>query len=160
MIATIVNLVLFGLSVIPFVYCFTFLFKKHTAAWLTLTLVCVMGGAILLIAGFFLSSIIKDKLIYDIIERGFFRLFPPYNMAQGMFWLPLYASFEKMKELGDVPKEVDFDSPFHWNITGQGNLYMGSEFVVYTIILLLLETNVLCLLCKKKGQVCGYLTQM
>merc|ERR1711959_491330 len=53
--AFLLNFVLFAMSVIPFIYLFTFVFRKHTSAWISLTFLTLFSGVLLMVLSFMLN---------------------------------------------------------------------------------------------------------
>ena len=99
--------VLFSLSVIPFIYVFTFLFKKHTAAWITLIFVTMMSGVAMIVAGWILDTIEATKTANFYLGYFVYRLFPPYNMGRSIMELSLNFVGKKLKDAGIYPPDTE-----------------------------------------------------
>lgn len=88
---------------VPFIYFFTFIFKKHTAAWITLIFVVMVSGVFMMIAAYVLEQVpdTKDPNFY----LGYFvyRLFPPFNMGRSILALSVNKVNANLKETGIAP---------------------------------------------------------
>lgn len=127
----IVNMLLYGLAVIPFSYLFSFLFTSHTTAQGVMILVYIASGVVLLITSFVFYSIEETKDYADTI-RMFFRLFPNFCLGDTIFYLSIVELLGQYT-FGDLPGRWDL------KISGYDSVFLASEAVVYFTLVLLIE---------------------
>ena len=105
-VACYLNFLFFALSVIPFIYVFTFLFKKHNAALIALILLTLLSGFVLIMVAFMIQMFIpsaRDTNKY--LEWIVYRLFPPYNMASAIMALTGTTLQKQLAKAGMLPKD-------------------------------------------------------
>ena len=127
--ATLVVIIFYGLSIIPFNYCASFLFTESTSAQNSMLLFYIFAGAILLIAIIVLSLIesTKDAAYY---LRFICRLLPSFSFGEAIGNIitrtstTIYGSTQGLWSM---------------NVTGYPLLYMAIEFLVYSIFVLVYE---------------------
>ena len=99
-VACILNFLFFAFSVIPFIYVFTFLFTKHTAAWITLTFVTLLSGVVMMIAGWILEFFEATRKPNFYLGYFLYRIFPPYNLGRTILDLGLNNINRKLQDAG------------------------------------------------------------
>lgn len=126
------NLMLYGLAVIPFSYLFSFLFESHTIAQGVMILVYIFAGVVLLITSFVFYSIESVAMYADTI-RYFFRLFPNFCMGDCVFYLSI-VSITNEVSLGDATI-----TGWDMQISGWDSVFLSIEAVVFFALVLLIE---------------------
>jgi ABC-type Na+ transport system ATPase subunit NatA len=127
--ATIVALILYGLSIIPFTYLTSFLFKSHTGAQNTMLLFFIITGAAFLVALIILRIISSTKRIAEILS-WIVRLLPSYAFAESIAFIMIRSSptaFGRPASLWDM------------EVCGWSFVYMTLETFVYFLMVLLVE---------------------
>jgi ABC-type multidrug transport system ATPase subunit len=120
----VLGLILYGLSVIPFTYCMSFLFKSHSTAQNVMIMVYLLGGIVLTMVQFTLYSIPSTRSDSEYV-RHFFRLIPNYCLADCIF----YMAVRGFLELGRWDNEV----------CGYDFAYMCWEAFIYFFLTLAIE---------------------
>lgn len=125
---------MYGLSVIPFTYVLSFVFKEHSAAQNTLILVNLLLGAGLTIASYVLDLIedtqeVNEQLIF------LYRIFPGFCLGDGLLKTATLDITNMLLEFqGDDEMQV-----FDWDVLGANLVYMGIEFVVFSVMVVAIE---------------------
>lgn len=134
---------LYCLASIPFTYVFTFAFKEHTAAHLSLIGITLMSGVVLILIAF-IMEFSADTKAANYYMTYIYRIFPAFNMGYAILQLAKLSGFNKANAVLQM-NVFEVEQPTDWNITACGNVYMASEFVLYAILVVLLETRIICL---------------
>lgn len=127
--ATFLAIVLYGLSVIPFNYCLSFLFTDHNSAQNSSLLFYIFAGALLLIAMIVLQILPSTR---DVAAHIVFicRLFPPFCFGESIANIITRESstaFGAPKPLWDL------------KIVGYPFIFMAWEIVAYAAFVLIRE---------------------
>lgn len=127
----IVNMLAFGLAVIPFSYVFSFLFNSASTAQNIMVMLYIMSGVAMLIASFIFRTLESTQEYGDQI-RFAFRLFPNFCLGDTFFYMSLMF-FANTFTFEDQQKAWDLEVGL-WNI-----IFMLAEAVVYFLVVLALE---------------------
>ncbi len=95
----IVNMLMFGLSIIPFSYLFSFLFKSASTAQNIMLMIYIISGVLMLILSFVFYSIESTKPYADQI-RFAFRIFPNFCLGDTFFYLSLLNIIDQFTFVG------------------------------------------------------------
>ena len=106
-VACILNFLFFAFSVIPFIYVFTFLFTKHTAAWITLIFLTLLSGVVMIIAGWILEFFDATRKPNFYLGYILYRLFPPYNVGRSILDLGINNINRKLQDAGILPASME-----------------------------------------------------
>merc|ERR1719163_2369383 len=85
-VATLALLLLYGLSALPQVYCYSFLFTNHSSAQIAIMIFNLIAGFVTVIAHFVMSNLENTKKI-DRVLVHIYRLFPAYNFGESLLGL-------------------------------------------------------------------------
>jgi ATP-binding cassette subfamily A (ABC1) protein 3 len=116
---------LYGLAVIPFTYCCSFLFSSHSTAQNVMILVYVVGGVMLTMVDFALSQIDSTRDANNQYIRHLFRLIPNFCLGDTIFWMSLRSILRMGK--------WDLD------ISGNDSIFLAWEAVVYFILAIAID---------------------
>jgi ATP-binding cassette subfamily A (ABC1) protein 3 len=119
------SFLLYGLSVIPFTYCLSFLFTSHSTAQNVMILVYIVGGIVLTMVGFALYQIDSTREANDRYIRHLFRLVPNYCLGDSIFYLSVRGFVQR--------------GAWDMKITGFDLVFMTFESIAYFLLTLLLE---------------------
>lgn len=127
----ILAMLLFGLAVIPFSYLWSFLFRSASTAQNVMIMIYIGSGVLLLVMSFVFYSIESTAPYADTI-RMFFRFFPNFCLGDTFFYLSLLNVITQFTFEG-APQ------PWDMQISGWDCVWLGSEAVVYFLLVLGLE---------------------
>lgn len=127
--ATIVALLLYGASIVPFSALVSFLFSSATTAQNTMLIFYILTSCFLLIVSIVLGIITKTKNIAAGL-RFLFRLLPSYCLGESVAFLITRSSPTAF----GTPK-----SQWSLDVTGWSFIYMAAESVVYSLLVLAIE---------------------
>ena len=127
-------LITYGMSCLPLCYIYSFAFTNFSTAQIAIMVINFMTGFVLVLSYYILLSIPNFQNVSDIVV-SIFRLFPPYNIGEGL--LNLATAFYQIKYLN---ADIDY---FDWEITGRNIVYMLVESIGYFFIVLLSESLLL-----------------
>ncbi len=125
--AVAVLLLMFGLSVIPFTYCLSYLFKESSKAQTFTIMISIFLGLILMIA-FFITRLIEDTCTINRQLMFVYRLVPIFslgngllNLASGVLTLSAGSCYDLEKDFGGY---LDSYDPYNLEIVGYEILYL------------------------------------
>ena len=127
--ATIVALLLYGLSIVPFSAFCSFLFNSPTTAQNTMLIFYILTSCFLLIISIVLGIISSTKNIATSL-RFVFRLLPSYCLGEAIAFLITRSS---VTAFGTVKSQWSMD------VTGWAFVYMAIESVGYSLAVLAIE---------------------
>ena len=127
--ATIVALLLYGLSIVPFSAFCSFLYQSPTTAQNTMLIFYILTSCFLLIVSIVLGIINSTKNI-AVSLRFVFRLLPSYCLGEAIAFLITRSS---------VTAYSTVQSQWAMDVTGWAFVYMGIEAVGYTLAVLAIE---------------------
>ena len=127
--ATIVALLLYGLSIVPFSALCSFLYNSPTTAQNTMLIFYILTSCFLLIVSIVLGIISSTKSIATSL-RFVFRLLPSYCLGESIAFLIVRSS---STAFGTVQGQWDLQ------VTGWSLIFMASESVVYSLAVLAIE---------------------
>lgn len=127
--ATIIVLIMYGISVIPFCAACSFLFDSPTSAQNIMLIFFILVGAFLVIISLVLSLLSSTKSISNAI-RWVFRLLPTFCFAESISSLITRSSPQIH---GAALGQFDMD------IIGWNCVFMAWEAVFYTLVVLAIE---------------------
>jgi ATP-binding cassette subfamily A (ABC1) protein 2 len=137
--AVIALFVLYGWSVSPLMYPFTFIFKEPSNAYIFLIVINLFTGITCVESSFLFQVFSFDndlKLIYDGV-KNLFLIFPPYCLGRGLIDIAYNDYYNEFyAKTGQTHK---IRSPFEWDIASQKLLVMGVVGVLAWLFTLLLE---------------------
>lgn len=137
--AVIILFLLYGWSVSPLMYPFTYVFKEPSNAYIFLIVINLFTGITCVESSFLFQVFSFDtelKLVYESI-KSISLIFPPYCLGRGLIdiaYNDYYNSF--YLKTGQLDK---MRSPFEWDITIKKYVAMGVIGVVAWIFTLMLE---------------------
>jgi ABC-type multidrug transport system ATPase subunit len=120
----------YGFSALPFAYIITRPFDNHSSAQLATLGVFFLTGFMAVTALFILSAVESTKHIASSLRR-FFRIFPAYNVGDGL--ISLGTSYYERELFGQDA------SPFDWDVTGIPIFLLFMLTIPYFVLLLGLE---------------------
>ena len=132
-IATVLVFVLYGASVIPLSYCYTFMFENPASAQIGISLLNFVAGFILTLASYILAQIPETRDLNEFL-LPFYEVFPPYCFGNALINLSI-------QPILNIIAASDTD-PLSEEITGKAIRYMAIEAVAYFILVLLLEKRI------------------
>ena len=127
--ATIIALLLYGLSIVPFSALCSFLYNSPTTAQNTMLIFYILTSCFLLIVSIVLGIISSTKNI-AVSLRFVFRLLPSYCLGEAVAFLITRSS---VTAYGSV------QSQWAMNVTGWAFVYMAVECIVYSLAVLAIE---------------------
>lgn len=127
----IVNMLLFGLAVIPFSYLFSFFFKSASTAQNLMIMIYIFSGVLMLVLSFIFYTIEETKPYADTV-RFFFRVFPNFCLGDTFFYLSLLALINQFTFVGR-------QGPWDLGISGWNCIFLAAEAVLYFGLVLFLE---------------------
>jgi ATP-binding cassette subfamily A (ABC1) protein 3 len=120
-----VDFILFGLSVIPFTYCCSFLFSSHTTSQNVMIMIYLIGGLGMTILSMVLFQFASTRDFNNDYLRFLFRLHPSFCVADTVFFLSLRTFLGR--------------SQWDLTISGYNFIFMSVETVVYSILAIAIE---------------------
>ncbi|CAK9108749.1 ABC transporter A family member 1 (ABC transporter ABCA.1) (AtABCA1) (ABC one homolog protein 1) (AtAOH1) [Durusdinium trenchii] len=126
-VAVVLLFLLYGVSVIPFTYCLSFLFDSHSTAQNLVLLLNFITGLVLIIASF-VMSVIESTMHVNRILKYVYRLFPGYCLGNGLLGLTVNHSLKEF-----LPEDFS-RSPFDWDVVGAELCYMAASSVLYFVL--------------------------
>jgi ATP-binding cassette subfamily A (ABC1) protein 3 len=126
---TIVALIIFGFSVIPFVYFLSFFFSSHTGAQNFILIAFIVLGAFLPIASVILDTISSTSDINSHL-KFVYRLAPPFCLIE------IFSNLLTMGSSSIFPTKV---SRWDFDVAGFPMIYMAAEGFVYMMLVLAIE---------------------
>lgn len=133
-IATFVLFLLYGASVIPFNYIFSYAFENHIASQVAIAGINFVIGFCLLVASFIMSTIASTKAGNN-AAKPFYRLLPPYALGEGLINL---ASRPLIQVIDGSQKDA-----LGYDIVGRDLLYLGCEAAAYYMINMMIELRLI-----------------
>lgn len=131
--ATFSLFVLYGCAAIPLSYVYSFWFTKHTSAQIGVAGIHFITGFALVIVAFILDAIHSTREVNTILKSNVYRLFPPYNLGEGLIHLTKL-------EYSNILSGKD-TSPFSWHVIGRSLVFLSVEAVCFFVLTLLLEVR-------------------
>jgi len=127
--ATILGLILYGLSITSFSYMCSFLFDNNTTAQNVMLIFFILVGVFLVIANMILDIIPSTKPANSRLKY-LYRIFPSFCLGEAITNLMIRKS---VTAFGSEKTRFDMD------ITGWPYLYMFLEWIIYFIVVMLIE---------------------
>ena len=128
--ATVLSIILFGFSVIPFSYCCSFMFRNDTSAQNLMLVLFIVTGAVLLIASLALDQTTDSMIRINNKLKYFYRIFPSYAFGESIANLMLRSSIY----FNPVPlHQYDMD------VTGWPFIYMAGESILFLVLLYIFD---------------------
>jgi len=125
-------LLMYGISVLPLIYCYSFLFDSPTTAQISIIIFNLVASFGMVLAHQIMELLPNTKAA-DAVLVWFYRLLPGYNFGDGV--IRITTTYYQNALLGTSI------SPFGWEVTGQPMLLMALEAVAYFLLLLRLERS-------------------
>merc|ERR1719361_1033535 len=125
-------LLLFSLSIIPFTYLLSSLFKSGDKAQVAIGVSYIILGVFLLMI-WHLTDALLPKFWADFLD-GFYEIFPTFIMSRSMFNV---ATISFAEQAGQTV------NPYDWDIIGKDLVIMACEAVGYFVLVLLVEYGLL-----------------
>lgn len=123
-------LVCYGLASIPLSYLYSLAFDNHSTAQISIMTWNFFTGFVFVMAYYIMVSIPSTQKTAESVVH-FFRIFPPYNIGEGLINISVnYFSIYVL--------ETD-TSYFAWEVTGRNLCFLGGQTVVYFLLVLLTE---------------------
>jgi len=144
--AVCLSLIMFGLSVLPFVYLLSFAFTSAVIAYAVIALLLMIISLAMIIAVFIVNLLNEDDIF--VIMHHIFLLFPTYAFPQALFDITMNYNNRKTclssarAQLTCVSRGTEYvDNVVTWSRPGIGVhcFYMFMEFVVYSLLVFLIE---------------------
>jgi len=135
---------LYGMSSIALSYIYSFAFENHSSAQISIMTINFMTGFVAVLAYYVLVSIPTTAEVGNHIVN-FFRLFPAYNVGEGL--VNLSVNYYQNYILG---RNV---SALSWYVTGRNVAIMASQAVVFLAIVLVTESGPLRRLSRKMDKI-------
>eukprot|EP00457_Paulinella_chromatophora_P000191 gb/GEZN01000191.1/.p1 GENE.gb/GEZN01000191.1/~~gb/GEZN01000191.1/.p1 ORF type:complete len:1907 (-),score=328.53 gb/GEZN01000191.1/:145-5865(-) len=120
---------LFGMAVIPFTYCFTFLFKSSSTAQAVMILVYILGGIVMVMLECILFLIPETRAANDVWIRNVFRLHPSYCLGDAVFYMCVNGATSGYFGGSNWSSEV----------AGRDLLFLALQSPIYFLLTLLLD---------------------
>eukprot|EP00808_Paulinella_micropora_P004266 g38508.t1 len=120
---------LFGLSVIPFTYCLSFLFSTSSTAQAVMILVYITGGIVLVVLNGIFYLIPQFRDVNDKYIRFIFRLHPSYCLGDAIFYMCL----------NDMAQGYFASSNWDPVVAGDDLHFLAFEPIGYFLLTLILE---------------------
>ena len=133
-ISVILLLFTYGASVIPLSYLYSLCFQSYSTAQISIMSIHFVTGFVTVIAYYVMTSIPETQELAASLV-GLFRLFPPYNIGEGLInisvnnFLNSYRTYRKI-------------SYFRWTVTTRNIVFMAIESLVFFTILLIIESPI------------------
>jgi len=140
--ATCYCFILFGIAIIPFSYFLSFFFKSHSNAQMFILIFCVIAGIPLFSVSVIMSMIAKTEDLNSKL-KFLYRLLPPFAMSDALGRLSMRNTVLNDRRL----------DKFDWSVTLWNYIFLGADFIVYTLLVLLLEhmsSSTACLCCARR----------
>jgi len=125
---------MYGLSVIPLSYCYTFLFEDPSSAQIGISLINFITGFVFTLAQYILMAVPGAAQLNEVLFVPIFRLFPPFQFGSCLLRMSLHNIQSKINN-----QQPD---PLAFAVTGEGLQWMGGEAIAYFILVLLLEREI------------------
>jgi len=125
-------LVLYGLASIPLSYIYSLAFDNHSTAQISIMTWNFFTGFVFVLAYYIMISIPSTQETAESLVH-FFRIFPPYNIGEGLINISVNYFNIQVLEANT--------SYFAWIVTGRNLTYMVAQCVVYFSIILLTEVS-------------------
>lgn len=119
---------------IPLTYCWSLIFENGTSAQVGIAVLHFLTGFILLIGNFVLSNVESTHDTNAVLRQFFYRLFPPFCFGEALINLTLLNYFSTIA--------LENAQPFTWHVLGLDMVWLSAHCLVYTGILLLLQTTI------------------
>ena len=123
-------LVSYGMSSIPLSYIYSFGFTNHSTAQISIMTLNFITGFVMVLAYFIMANI-PSTMSAARTAVVFFRVFPPYNIGEGLINISANFYFNNLLD-GNT-------SPFAWEVAGRNITYMLLEAGGYFGLVLLSE---------------------
>lgn len=140
--------ILYGFSMVSFTYLLSFLFKMESTAQNFVILINfffgALGGTIILIL-----RILEDTVSIGKALAFLFRLIPSFSFSYGynqLLSILLLYSIDYPQSFQTIARE-----PMSIEYAGMDALFLAVEFLVYTVLLIICETNANKSRCRSKG---------
>ena len=121
---------MYGVSVLPLIYCYSFLFDSPTTAQISIIIFNLVASFCMVLAHQ-IMSILRNTKEADKVLVWVYRILPGYNFGEGV--IQITTTYYENQLLGLTK------SPFDWEVTGMPLLLMAIEAVVYFFLLMRLE---------------------
>lgn len=123
---------LYGASSIPLSYIYSFAFENHSTAQISIITVNFITGFVCVLGYYILVSVPETQAIGEQMVN-FFRLFPPYNVGEGLVNL----SGQALQNIFTGSKV----SYLSWEVTGRSIIFMFVQAIGYFSIVLMTEST-------------------
>ena len=123
---------MYGLSVLPLIYCYSFLFDSPTTAQISIIIFNLVASFAMTLAHQ-IMMVLPNTMAADRILVWIYRLLPGYNFGEAV--LRITTTYYQNMLLGTSI------SPFSFFVTGMPLLLMAVEAVLYSLLLLRLERS-------------------
>ncbi|KAL1523856.1 hypothetical protein AB1Y20_018777 [Prymnesium parvum] len=123
-------LTLYGLAVLPHVYCISFAFDSHSTAQIGMIVFNLCSGFMLTIIHIILSLLPETASVAAVLVHVY-RLFPTFVFGEALLELTKMW-YERQFGIGSR-------SPSDWDVTGFAVVYLPCQAVGYILVLMLFE---------------------
>jgi ABC-type multidrug transport system ATPase subunit len=130
LLAIVLLLFTYGVSVIPLCYLYSFYFSNHSTAQISIMVWNFLTGFGMLMAYFIMASISSLESLGEALVH-LFRFFPPFNVGEGLLNIARNYYYNYIFEHGR--------SGFHWEVSGRNSTFMAVEAVGYFLAVLIAE---------------------
>ena len=121
---------IYGVSVLPLIYCYSFLFDSPTTAQISIIIFNIVASFAMVLAHQ-IMAVLPNTMDADAVLVWFYRVLPGYNFGEAV--IKITTSFYENELLGATTRPLD------WDVAGMPCLFMAIETVVYFLILMRLE---------------------
>ena len=128
--AVYVLLLCYGLSSIPLSYVYSLAFDNHSTAQISIMTWNFFTGFVFVMAFYIMISIPSTRETAESLVH-FFRIFPPYNIGEGLINISV--------NYFDIYVLEGNTSYFAWEVTGRNLAFMIAEMLTYFLIILMTE---------------------
>lgn len=125
-------LILYGTSAIPISYIYSFAFDNHSTAQISIMTINFFTGFVAVLAYYIMVSIPSTKSLGESLVH-FFRIFPPYNIGEGLINIAANYFANELAE-----QNISYLS---WKVSGRNIAHLGIETGVYMTVVLLSEST-------------------
>ena len=127
--------ILFALSIHPFTYATSFLFKKENVAQTLTILFHVFAGGFVAIAILVLQSFNSTKSIGDVL-KWFFKIIPSFSVIFGILQISTREIFARAYGLNSP------DAPLSFKVAGGDALFLAVDIFFWWFVVFLIESNI------------------
>lgn len=130
--AVLLTLLMYGASVLPLVYCYSFLFDSPTTAQISIIIFNLVASFGMVLAHQ-IMQVLPNTRDTDAALVWVYRLLPGYNFGEGIILIT--TTFYENELLGTAK------SPLAWEVAGRPLMFMACEAVAYGALLMRLERS-------------------